>query len=439
MSPFNESDLIAYHLHELPAKQVRALLQAFQKDPALLAESTAIANMLAEYKHHTPFDVAPNVMERNWHAVRNALPRVPVAPPPFFRWRLPVLAGAGLALAVPIYVAVRHPHAPELKQEVTPSQIAQVARPTTPAIPVPPVTEQGLISENNGTTHVPGLFEHSYKRVAVASLPLHATVLAEPQHASAPANSHAEPVTSPYPLFPAAPAIPAPLPPTDSSSSQSANAAAPLQASASSQKVTATRSKHRHTSDTDLTLSMGGTFIGTRGTTTNGVTNSEGATNAVSAIGSFHQQFRPFVGYRVTASYTRPQFRYFRTTGTTTSGDQGIIGRTYELAGTYVVRGPHRGNINTYVEAGAGVMALLPPFSDPGNDYNISPAGIVGVSAEVPVSKHFGIHAAYRAQVFKGPDFHADPTIHPLANSNILISQEPSVGITYRFTQKQQQ
>lgn len=432
MRPFDESDLIAYHLHELPAKQVRALLQAFQTDPVLLAESTAIAAMLAEYKHHSPFDVAPNVMERNWHAVRNALPRVPVAPTPFFRWRLPVLAGAGLALAVPIFFAVRHPHSPELKQEIAPIQVSQATRPTSPLLPV---TEQPLTSEMKGTAQVPGLFEHQYKRAVPASTAFRSTAIAELQYALAPAQSTPEPVSA-SPLFPVTPATSAPLLLSGTSSSQASGATTERPAPTSSQKTTNTRSKRHHTSDTDLTLSMGGTFIGTRGTTTNGVTNSEGATNAVSAIGSFHQQYRPYVGYRVTASYTRPQFRYFRTTGATTSGDQGIIGRTYELAGTYVVRGPHRGNISTYVEAGAGVMALLPPFSDPGNDYNISPAGIVGVAAEVPVSKHFGIHVAYRAQVFKGPDFHADLTIHPLANSNILISQEPSVGITYYFTQK---
>jgi hypothetical protein len=85
------------------------------------------------------------------------------------------------------------------------------------------------------------------------------------------------------------------------------------------------------------------------------------------------------------------------------------------------------------------MMAFLPRFTDTGNRYNISPAGIVGVSADVPVTKHFGVHAAYRAQVFKGPDFHANTAIYSLANSKILISQEPSVGITYRFIRKQQQ
>jgi hypothetical protein len=184
---------------------------------------------------------------------------------------------------------------------------------------------------------------------------------------------------------------------------------------------------------------MGGTFIATHGTNTNGITYSEGANNTVNVIGSFHQQFRPFVGYRIAVSYTRPEFHYFRSTATSDSGEQGIKGRIYELAGTYVVRGPRHGRVSTYVEAGAGIMAILPTASDTGTDYNISPAGIVGVSADVPVSKHFGVHAAYRAQVFKGPDFHANPVVYPLANSNILISQEPSVGITYRFTQKQQQ
>lgn len=432
MRPFDESDLIAYHLHELPAKRVRELLQAFQKNPALAAESMAIATMLAEYKHHSPLDVAPNVMERNWHVVRNALPRVPVVPTPFFRWRLPVLAGVGLALAVPIFFVVHHPSSPEQKQVLTRSDVSDTGIPTSH--PIPQTVTAPVDAMVNAPPQIPSLWDHSNRNVSRANTPRHSITLGEPQGAVAPANSNTEPASA-HPLFPE---TPAPSTSAETSSSLADSTTAPRQAYASSQKNTPTRSKHRHSSDTDLTLSLGGTFIATRGTTTNGITNSEGANNTVNVIGSFHQQFRPFVGYRIAVSYTRPEFHYFRSTATSDSGEQGVKGRVYELAGTYVVRGPRREKLITYVEAGAGVMAILPPFPDTASDYNISPAGIVGVSADIPLSKHFGVHAAYRAQVFKGPDFHANPAVYPLANSNILISQEPSVGITYRFSQKQQ-
>jgi len=212
----------------------------------------------------------------------------------------------------------------------------------------------------------------------------------------------------------------------------------PAQASNTTEKKQTTRNASRHMTETDLTVSVGGTFTATTGNTVNAIKRSESALPGLTLIGSFHQQFKPLVGYRVTVSSTRSDFRYDNFTGTGSTSSQYINGRIYEIAGTYVVRGPRLGRVSTYAEAGAGFMAILPTFTGTGNDFNISPAGVVGVAADIPLTKHFGVHAAYRAQGYKGPDFHANPAIYPLANSKILISQEPSIGITYRFPQRQQ-
>ncbi len=100
---------------------------------------------------------------------------------------------------------------------------------------------------------------------------------------------------------------------------------------------------------------MGGMLIGSRDVTSNGTTHSQSATHAVSAIASFHQQLRPAIGYRVTASYARPDFQY-----ESANGQSQINGSVYEVAGTYVFQGPHHGRVSTGVEGGAGLMTILP-------------------------------------------------------------------------------
>jgi hypothetical protein len=200
------------------------------------------------------------------------------------------------------------------------------------------------------------------------------------------------------------------------------------------------KSGHRHASvhhdyPTDLTFAMGGTLIGTREVTgSDAAVHTVGATHAISALAAFHQQLSPAVGYRVAVSYTRPDFQYALKTATTNSGQQEIDGRIYELAATYVVRGPHRGRLSTSAEAGGGLMAILPTLQNTETSSNFRGAGIVGVSADIALSKHVGLHAAYRAQVFKGPDFH--DSVDKNVASTTLFSNEPMVGITYRFHSK---
>jgi|GEM_PF-6009194 len=431
MRPFDESDLIAYHLHELSSERTQELHHALQQDAALATEAVSIAALLAEYKHHTPSDVDAHAIERNWDAVRHAIPRVPVVPTPFFRWRIPVLAGAGLALAVPIFFAVRHPQVME-----SPQQIASTSN--TMEAP-PPTSTSSEQKRNSAAAPSPALTARVARMPSSATGPLGPATPTSTHNASQQniqsAASTGEPVAGP-PLLPTAPAPPStPLSASPSASSSTSATLAPP--STVLNKRQQSHNTSHHSSEKDITLSIGGTFLGTRKSTADGVTHSEGGTHAVAAIASFHQQFRPLAGYRIEVSYTRPDFQYSKSTATSNYGQQSINGRVYELAGTYVVQGPRRGGVTTYVEAGAGVMAFLPTIPDNGTDYDISPAGILGLAADVPLTKHLGVHAAYRVQVFRGPDFHASTAIYPLANSNILVGQEPSVGITYRFTQKQ--
>ncbi len=51
------------------------------------------------------------------------------------------------------------------------------------------------------------------------------------------------------------------------------------------------------------------------------------------------------------------------------------------------------------------------------------------------MSKHLAIQTSYRMQIFKGPDFQSTGNIVPVVTTT-LMSNEPMVGITYRFSHK---
>jgi len=54
MMPFNEEELIAYHLQELSPLRARAVRRALESDPELAAESEAIAETLRAFSSHEP-------------------------------------------------------------------------------------------------------------------------------------------------------------------------------------------------------------------------------------------------------------------------------------------------------------------------------------------------------------------------------------------------
>ncbi len=121
----------------------------------------------------------------------------------------------------------------------------------------------------------------------------------------------------------------------------------------------------------------------------------------------------------------------------TSSAGNIIHQHAYELSGTYVVDGPRHRRISTSAEAGAGDACLAPgrlrSIHHPINNA-YRPAGVFGVSAEYALSKHLAIHAAYRALLYKAPQ--AYPTygaVVPPAPSNLTLSSEPVIGLTYRF------
>ena len=430
MRPFDENDLIAFHLQELAPRRRRALERALRTDASLAQESAAVAATLQAFQGHTAFDLDRNLVERNWLTLEPLVMKAPPTPAPRFRWNNPFVFAGGVALGA-FMVAAYHHSADTVPLQIQPNHATGAAMPTFPRGLQPntsfatPATgrpvergEKGLIRRSI----------HPSRQLLFASAQ---SAQDAPTHAVAHTGMEAGPVPSgPVDSPASAPAI-AQAAPVATPSSGETTLASNQSATGSTKRYGASAHRYRIS---DVTLAMGGTFIPTRdGAKVNNTQLAQGATHAVSALASFHQQFRPRIGYRVTASYTRPDFHYLDST----SGQQEINGRIFELAGTYVVEGPHRGRLSTQAEAGVGVMAILATVDSPATSSNTRAAGIVGFSTEMTLTNRLALRAGYRGQVFEGPDFRAVKTVYPLAVSNILISHEPYVGITYRFQRKQ--
>jgi len=103
MKTFNEDDLIAYHLGELPWLRRRQLRSALEKNSALAAESEAIAEMLRAFGAEAAPVVDDAMLERTWQRVRPSLEVLTPAP---HRTRTLWMVGAGSALAGAAMVVV---------------------------------------------------------------------------------------------------------------------------------------------------------------------------------------------------------------------------------------------------------------------------------------------------------------------------------------------
>ena len=157
-------------------------------------------------------------------------------------------------------------------------------------------------------------------------------------------------------------------------------------------------------------------------------------------LGTFHQSFKPWLGYNVNVGYTRLSENYVSASGYISSSpatqsvgySQGSIGTSvYELSLGYVVEGPRNKRFRTFGQVGGGGLFFQPTEKLPGR-YQIRPAALFGVGMEYAVTPHFGIRAEYRGLFYKGPDFAYGPGPIPVVKL-FTVTNEPTVSLVYRF------
>ncbi len=156
---------------------------------------------------------------------------------------------------------------------------------------------------------------------------------------------------------------------------------------------------------------------------------------------TFHQSFKPLLGYNVNLGYTRftqsyseaAGFRNPSTTGVgTVSYSQGSL-RTneYEVTIAYVVEGPGQNRLRTFSQVGGGGLFFV-PIDAPQASQQTRPALVFGVGMEYRLSRHLGVRTEYRGLFYKGPDFAIDTYGFPKQRL-FTVTNMPTVSMVYRF------
>jgi len=222
---------------------------------------------------------------------------------------------------------------------------------------------------------------------------------------------------------------------------------------ASAQNIEQPASKKPLTPEMDVSVGVFGQLTDTRTPTTttdisNGVSINEmtqGPSQSAGALATFHQSFKPWLGYNVNFGYSRFSENYsagesFVPNGTTTPTlskfAQGSI-RTnmYELTIASVIEGPRTKRFSTFAQFGGGGLFFLPTANTSGAKDQTRPAMLFGVGMNYQISRHLEMRAEYRGLFYKSPDFNLPPYDgfdFPMSRL-FTVTSEPAVSIVYRF------
>ncbi len=435
-----EQDLLALHLNELPPARAAAVRRIVAADSALSAESASIAAALAVVTlsataaNRSPMALDKSTLDRNWQALHPQLgPYTPISA----RWHLPAFAAGLLAVAAAALVFHAYSHRSASRDFAQPKSrneaISTNPTPPTPNDRIFTATQNGQADVHSGRSGIgtnlsSGVYRSKFHSPG-APIPLIVPAGPFGQPLLALASPPSLTLAPHFSLLAATPTQDQSQPPTGPS--QTLNSVKP------GQQISV---KPRHTYPLDVMLGVGGTFIPEHDSLTAGTEpRTLTVTHAIVAIGSLHQQFRPTFGYRVTLSYTRPEFGYTyssapsATPGTRFAEGGSINSRIFEAAGTYVIQGPHHKRLTTSADAGGAIMAFLPSSgADPSTSYSFRGAGVLGVNLDYAITKHIGARLGYRAQLFRSPNFRYSGGIIPVATP-IVVDHEPSLGVTYTF------
>jgi hypothetical protein len=433
----DQDDLIAFHLHELSSPQERALRRVLRTRPDLQAESIAIASTLRAFPKHEPalpLDAA--ALERHWQSLRQSLPlHVPPTPAPrtfFSRWALPALATSTLATAAillslhhlaptpPSIVANNHPPTYALPPASNPSFDGAATLPSSPYTPIHALP--------SASTHHTTFLNLSQQQPRSAFPSLSSIAPSTPSTARPSSPSEATPANTPL--------ASTDHPATTRYPKASASGLIACCSSGIQPQGHASHPHHDHT--TDATFATFADLTSARSFTSTAVTTpyTQSANPSVGVLASFHQQFRPWLGYRITGTHSAPSFQYAYTpTGSNGTAQTVVPENVYEISATYVVQGPHRRRLSTSAEAGAGVLDFHPtnPNAALGVSNSIRSTAVLGISAELALTKQLFVHAGYRALLYKTPTAYLTSGLNIPLSGNLTFSSEPVVGLTYRF------
>lgn len=214
--------------------------------------------------------------------------------------------------------------------------------------------------------------------------------------------------------------------------------------------------KTKTRSTIDLSLGISGQLTPTRASMETGTgalwtsirQTTQGAPASAGVLGTFHQSFRPWLGYIVSMGYSRfdenyssgtqnianptnppqyPSYSYF---------SAGSIGENvYELTGAYFLQGPTAKHIHTFFQLGGGVLTFL-PTQDPSPYWLLfRPVLVFGTGMNYRLSEHWALRAEYRGLFYRDPYYNLAPTNVPMVEFDD-VTNEPTISMVYRFGRK---
>lgn len=201
-------------------------------------------------------------------------------------------------------------------------------------------------------------------------------------------------------------------------------------------------------SERDISLGSFSQLTATRSVSRDYNQYLQGTSPSAGVLGTFHQQFSPWLGYNVNFGYTRMAEIYQRDFGVAFAGSPVVAGNpivtgsfsrgsigtnTYELSAAYVAKEPSSTkHLQTFVQGGGGVLMLL-PTDKPFRGFNSYRAiAVFGAGVDYRITEHLGLRAEYRGLFYKNPDFAAVTSLIPVSKQ-FTVTNEPTVSLTYTF------
>jgi opacity protein-like surface antigen len=221
--------------------------------------------------------------------------------------------------------------------------------------------------------------------------------------------------------------------------------------SAPAQTVSSPTTKKNSTPAIDFSLGVFGQLTPTRLPTTttsrsvgiDAMQTTQGTSPSAGVLGTFHQSFKPWLGYNVNLGYSRFSENYSRgeafvpNKGTTASPfsefSQGSIDTNlYETTVAYAVRGPKIARLSTFAQIGGGGVWFLPTQNPSAYREQVRLTMVFGGGFNYKLSDHFGVRAEYRGLFYKSPDFRNPNAPIPISKL-FTATSEPTVSIVYSF------
>lgn len=210
---------------------------------------------------------------------------------------------------------------------------------------------------------------------------------------------------------------------------------------------------------TDVSIGVDGQVTLTRSPTTNTsysngtefTRQDQSTSDSGGGSATFHQSFRPWLGYNVNFGFNRFVEDYKSEAAFTPTSTPGVstlsysnIGaiRTnmYDLTVAYVFEGPRRKRFNTFGQFGGGGLFFRPADNSVGAKNQIRPAMVFGGGVNYKLTSRLDLRAEYRGLFYKSPDFTIpspapgyDAT-HQFPMSRLFtVTSTPVLSLVYHF------